>query len=114
MTHHPTDPGKIAPGGGETAETDILAEARAALTATKCTDQMQDFFRVGLVRELRGLVEQLRSDYAQAVEDWGDNDAAVLAENARLADEVERLRGALANISSSCARELRAVLRGDQ
>lgn len=35
---------------------DVVARAKAALDATRCTDEMQEFFRVGFVREL---VEEL-------------------------------------------------------
>lgn len=35
---------------------DVVARAKAALDATRCTDEMQEFFRVGVVREL---VEEL-------------------------------------------------------
>lgn len=36
-------------------------EAKEALEATTCTDDMQDFFRVGLVRELVSHLEELHS-----------------------------------------------------
>lgn len=39
---------------------DVTDRAVAALENTNCTDDMQDFFQVGLVRELLAEVERLR------------------------------------------------------
>lgn len=39
---------------------DVVARAKAALDATACPDEMQEFFRVGFVRELVAEVEKLR------------------------------------------------------
>lgn len=38
---------------------ELVDRAKASLEDTKCTDEMQDFFRVGLVRELIEAVEFL-------------------------------------------------------
>lgn len=38
---------------------DIVERAKEALAETKCSDEMMDFFRVGLVRELAGELYRL-------------------------------------------------------
>ncbi|MBN7460837.1 hypothetical protein I3U64_11810 [Mycobacteroides abscessus subsp. abscessus] len=45
---------------------ELLTRAKASLEDTKCTDEMQDLFRVGLVRELIEAVEFLE----QAADHW--------------------------------------------
>lgn len=45
---------------------ELLDRAKASLEDTKCTDEMQDLFRVGLVRELIEAVEFLE----QAADHW--------------------------------------------
>ncbi|SER95534.1 hypothetical protein SAMN05216188_11870 [Lentzea xinjiangensis] len=47
-------------------------------------------------RAVDAMHRQLTSEHAQAVEDWGRNDEAMLAENQRLADQVQRLTAELA------------------
>jgi chorismate mutase len=49
------------------------------------------------LERLTAEIERLRSEYAQAVEDWGRNDEQVLADSQRLAEEVARLRAQLAD-----------------
>ncbi|SIC59808.1 Uncharacterised protein [Mycobacteroides abscessus subsp. massiliense] len=46
---------------------ELLDRAKAALEETKCTDEMYDFFRVGLVRELAVEVGRLERMNKQ----WG-------------------------------------------
>ncbi|WP_133176595.1 hypothetical protein [Mycobacteroides abscessus] len=41
---------------------ELVERAKASLEDTKCTDEMQDFFRVGLVRELVAEVERLQAE----------------------------------------------------
>ncbi|OHT47904.1 hypothetical protein [Mycobacteroides chelonae] len=40
---------------------ELLDKAKAALEETKCTDAMQDFFQVGLVRELAASLERVEA-----------------------------------------------------
>jgi chorismate mutase len=49
------------------------------------------------LERLTAEIERLRSEYAQAVEDWSRNDEQVLADSQRLAEEVARLRAQLAD-----------------
>lgn len=44
---------------------DVVARARESLAQTNCTDDMQDFFQVGLVRGLVTEVEKLRAENAR-------------------------------------------------
>lgn len=55
---------------------DVVARAKAALDATRCADEMQDFFRVGLVRELIEELEMQTSLQGLSVQipeygEWG-------------------------------------------
>lgn len=55
---------------------ELVDRAKASLEDTKCTDEMQDLFRVGLVRELIAEVERLeklQTNYfrcAEALTEW--------------------------------------------
>jgi predicted Zn-dependent protease len=81
---------------------DALAEADAAYAVVWSELERQYAEQTGELRaELERItaeVERLRSEYAQAVEDWGRNDALVLADSQRLAEEVARLRALLDDI----------------
>ncbi|RIR38477.1 hypothetical protein D2E71_15920 [Mycobacteroides abscessus] len=46
---------------------ELVDRAKASLEDTKCTDEMQDLFRVGLVRELIAEIERLE----RVNERWG-------------------------------------------
>ena len=61
---------------------DLTERAKAALEATNCTDDMQDFFRVGLVRELLAEVERLRGALDR-VQQFGDGVADELRDMLR-------------------------------
>jgi len=55
---------------------DVVARAKAALDATRCADEMQEFFRVGLVRELIEELEMQTSLQGLSVQipeygEWG-------------------------------------------
>ena len=119
---------------------DLLARAKAALDATNCTDEMQDFFRVGLVPELLAEVERQRAEHDPAhcyhCTRCADADDSQREGYKRSQAEIERLRGALDRLKvewlenyeyeggdgggptgyvfKACADGLRAVLRGDQ
>lgn len=82
-----------------------------------------------LVPDLVAALKSARAELAQAVEDWGANDELVLAENARLADELkaaraenDRLRelaNTMANENGMCwnsitARRIRELLDGSR
>lgn len=79
--------------------TDVVSRARQALAEVLPTHWViaGNFMGVArayeLLAELADEVERLRAEYDQAVADWGANDEMMLADNARLAAEVERLRG---------------------
>lgn len=105
---------------------DVVARAKAALDATRCADEMQEFFRVGVVRELIEELEMQTSLQGLSVQipeygEWGSETLLCLfqdfgiqpgdgyqAASARQGDllrslaaanaEVEKLRGALESI----------------
>lgn len=102
---------------------DVVARATAALDATQCTGEMQDFFQVGLVRELVAELERARracktlsetvekqcrmaldaSGLHHLIDEDGDGDWGLVWE--RLAEhkaEVEKLRGAMETIRGHC------------
>ncbi|KLO25884.1 hypothetical protein ABW16_21460 [Mycolicibacter heraklionensis] len=84
---------------------DLIARAKAALDDTNCTDAMQDFFRVGDVRELLAEVERLRA----ALEGLADD---LAAHNQTTPDDDDH--EIICDVESTIAWRIRAVLRGDQ
>ena len=91
---------------------DLTERAKAALEATNCTDDMQDFFRVGLVRELLAEVERLRgaldrvrerADRAASIKAWSDGDGPTC-------DEANGINA----VGEDILRLIEAALRGDQ
>lgn len=67
---------------------ELLDRAKAALGETKCTDAMQDFFQVGLVRELAASLERLEV----LIQKWDDTEhlvAKAFASEVRDALQVE-------------------------
>lgn len=105
---------------------DVVARAKAALDATRCADEMQEFFRVGVVRELVEELEMQTSLQGLSVQipeygEWGSETLLCLFQDfgiqpgdgyqeasSRQGDllrslaaanaEVEKLRGALESI----------------
>jgi len=101
MTHHPTDPGLIAQGGSEAAETDILDRARRVLDG-KATPSAS--LCMGLVVEVERLgVEVFDRDEQIVDRDEALHDVRQALKASRA--EVERLRGALERITDSTKRE---------
>lgn len=79
---------------------DIVARARSELSLTKCSDDMRDFFRVGLVRELVAEVELERAQHPPVIM-WRRLETVYgKLDSARA--EVERLRGALVQLITEC------------
>lgn len=67
---------------------ELLDRAKAALEETKCTDAMQDFFQVGLVRELIDRLERVEA----LIQKWDDTEhlvARAFASEVRDALQVE-------------------------
>lgn len=65
---------------------DVVERAKAALEETNCLDDMQDFFRVGLVRELVAEVERLRSE--------------LFSERATEADRIVQMRATIERVQA--------------
>ena len=110
---------------------DVVARAKAALDATRCADEMQEFFRVGVVRELVEELEMQISLQGLSVQipeygEWGSETLLCLFQDfgiqpgdgyqeasSRQGDllrslaaanaEVEKLRGALETIRTKAA-----------
>lgn len=109
MTHHPTDPGKIAPGGGETAETDILDEAvdapradRIALSAAMLISAVR--YALGRKTYIVSETVRLRGALNGLIPEWRD---AVEADGGRFC-------GPEGKAFAYCADQVEAVLRGGQ
>lgn len=75
-----------------------LERAKAELDQSEITRQLQArdlVHRTDEAREYRLERDEAEAALAQAVEDWGDNDEQMLAENNRLAERVKELEQAL-------------------
>jgi len=56
---------------------DLFARGKAALDASTCTDEMMDFFRVGLVRELVEGLDARESDLWDLIDHWRETGDAI-------------------------------------
>lgn len=107
MTQHPTEPGLIAPGGGETAETDILEFARKLLDGPR-PFFLKDRARYEALAALTVEVEALRGVVARA---WQLEVALRLPASPTIRGEIRTL---CQNVRGDIADVLASVLRGDQ